>query len=194
MCPTLSDPMDCRPPGFSVQGISQARILGWVATSFSRESSRLSSQSIFEYFHRLRKKCWSLWLSFLIPVLSMLYEGVVIICGPLHPVSFREPRGFEVRPCMHQHSVPFYSWITLQRVQRWHSVYPSVDEWTIGLYPPELIGHHVLSVGFSNPDPQFTVTPTVMKPHVHPIFWHWVKKKKWIERHPWTVCLKIFRI
>ena len=38
-CPTLCDPMDCSPPGFSVHGISQARILEWVAISFSRGSS-----------------------------------------------------------------------------------------------------------------------------------------------------------
>ena len=30
-CPTLCDPMDCSPPGSSVHGISQARILEWVA-------------------------------------------------------------------------------------------------------------------------------------------------------------------
>ena len=30
-CPTLCDPMDCNPPGFSVHGISEARILEWVA-------------------------------------------------------------------------------------------------------------------------------------------------------------------
>ena len=35
-CPTLCDPMDCRPPGSSVHGISQARILEWVAISSSR--------------------------------------------------------------------------------------------------------------------------------------------------------------
>ena len=29
-CPTLCDPMDCSPPGFSVLGILQARILEWV--------------------------------------------------------------------------------------------------------------------------------------------------------------------
>ena len=33
------DPMDCSPPGPSVHGISQARILEWVAISFSRGSS-----------------------------------------------------------------------------------------------------------------------------------------------------------
>ena len=39
-CPTLSDPMDCSPPGASVHGIFQARILEWVAISFSRRSSQ----------------------------------------------------------------------------------------------------------------------------------------------------------
>ena len=35
-CPALCDPMDCNPPGSSVHGISPARILEWVAISFSR--------------------------------------------------------------------------------------------------------------------------------------------------------------
>ena len=34
---TLCDPMDCSPPGSSVHGIFQARILEWVAISSSRE-------------------------------------------------------------------------------------------------------------------------------------------------------------
>ena len=38
-CPTLCDPMDCSPLGSSVHGILQARILEWVAISFSRGSS-----------------------------------------------------------------------------------------------------------------------------------------------------------
>ena len=37
--PTLCNPMDCRLPGSSVHGIFQARILEWVAISFSRRSS-----------------------------------------------------------------------------------------------------------------------------------------------------------
>ena len=36
----FSDPMDCSPPGSSVHGISQARILEWVAISLSRGSSQ----------------------------------------------------------------------------------------------------------------------------------------------------------
>ena len=36
-CLTLCDPMDCSPPGSSVHGVFQARILEWFATSFSRD-------------------------------------------------------------------------------------------------------------------------------------------------------------
>ena len=38
-CPTLCNPMDCNPPGCSIRGILQARILEWVAMPFSRGSS-----------------------------------------------------------------------------------------------------------------------------------------------------------
>ena len=38
-CPTLCNPMDCSLPGSSVHGIFQARVLEWVAISFSRGSS-----------------------------------------------------------------------------------------------------------------------------------------------------------
>ena len=34
-CSTLSDPMDCSPPGSSVHGIFQARVLEWCAIAFS---------------------------------------------------------------------------------------------------------------------------------------------------------------
>ena len=34
-CPTLSDPVDRSPPGFSVHGIFQARVLEWGAIAFS---------------------------------------------------------------------------------------------------------------------------------------------------------------
>ena len=39
LCLTLCDPMDCSLPDSSVHGILQARILEWVAISFSRRSS-----------------------------------------------------------------------------------------------------------------------------------------------------------
>ena len=45
-CPTLCNPMDCSLPGSSVHGILQARILEWVATSFSRRSFRPRDQTL----------------------------------------------------------------------------------------------------------------------------------------------------
>ena len=39
-CPTLCNPTDCSLSGCSVHGIFQARVLEWIAISFSRGSSR----------------------------------------------------------------------------------------------------------------------------------------------------------
>ena len=44
-CLTLCGSMDCSPPGSSVHGILQARILEWVAIPFSRGSSRPSDRT-----------------------------------------------------------------------------------------------------------------------------------------------------
>ena len=49
------DPMDCRPPGFSVHGISQARILEWVAISYSRVSFQPRDGTRVSYKSR---HCW----------------------------------------------------------------------------------------------------------------------------------------
>ena len=43
---SLCDPMECSPPDSSVHGILQARILEWVATSFSRGSSWSRDQNL----------------------------------------------------------------------------------------------------------------------------------------------------
>ena len=45
-CPTLCDPMDCSPSGFSDHGILQAIILEWVAISFSDESVESAKRNI----------------------------------------------------------------------------------------------------------------------------------------------------
>ena len=38
-CPTLSDPMDCSPPGSSVHGIFHVRVLEWGVIAFSKNYS-----------------------------------------------------------------------------------------------------------------------------------------------------------
>ena len=49
LCLSLCDPMDCSPPGSSVQGSLQARILQWVAIPSSRGSSRPRDQAHISY-------------------------------------------------------------------------------------------------------------------------------------------------
>ena len=53
LCPTVCNPMDCSPPGSSVHGISQGRMLAWVAISFSRQCMYIVLQFSFLYltFH-----------------------------------------------------------------------------------------------------------------------------------------------
>ena len=49
LCPALCSPMDCSPPGSSVQGILQIRILEWVAMPFSRGSFQLRDWTHVSY-------------------------------------------------------------------------------------------------------------------------------------------------
>ena len=55
--PALCDPVDCSPPGSSIQGILQARKLEWVAIPFSRGSSPPRDRTCISYvlyhFHHL---------------------------------------------------------------------------------------------------------------------------------------------
>ena len=57
-CPTLCDPMDCSPPGFSTHGIFPARVLEWVAISFSRGSSQPKNWTQVSH---IAGRCFTLW-------------------------------------------------------------------------------------------------------------------------------------
>ena len=54
----LCDPMDCSLPGFSLHGILQARVLGWVAISFSRGSSQPRDRTQVSH---IPGRCFNLW-------------------------------------------------------------------------------------------------------------------------------------
>ena len=58
-CPTLCDPVDGSPPGSSVHGILQARILEWVAISFSRGSSRPRDRTQVSHTAGRRFNLWA---------------------------------------------------------------------------------------------------------------------------------------
>ena len=53
--------LDCSPPGSSVNGILQARILKWVAISLSRESSQPRDRTSVFCVGRWILYCWDTW-------------------------------------------------------------------------------------------------------------------------------------
>ena len=106
-CLTLSDPVDYSPPGSSVHEIFQARILEWVAISFSRgegiepgspalqadslPTELLSSVSAFAvriFEMALRDKVFSVtyvtWMSAGVPLPSEIQRGLIQTSHPYH--------------------------------------------------------------------------------------------------------------
>ena len=72
-CPTPSNPMDCSPPGSSVHGIFQARVLEWAAIAFSNLSGYVF---LFFFF-------WVILVMFLILVFTrsvLVYRNAVNFC------------------------------------------------------------------------------------------------------------------
>ena len=66
-CLILCDLIDCSPPGSSVHGILQARILEWVTISYSRECTILGRQLFFTWL----KSC--LLYFFIVKLINVLY-------------------------------------------------------------------------------------------------------------------------
>ena len=66
-CLTLCNPMDCHPPGSSIHGIFQARVLEWGAIAFSAPIGFISSHQALQGIclpSLLSEiiRCWKLWL------------------------------------------------------------------------------------------------------------------------------------
>ena len=88
-CLTLCDPMNCSPPGSSVQRISQARILEWVAISFSRGSSWTRDQTQVSFMAGWFFTVWATILFILrlerTPETHSLYMFLPILTGGSMP-------------------------------------------------------------------------------------------------------------
>ena len=74
-CPTLSDPMDRSLPGSSTHGISQARVLEWIAISFS---DSIIGTILYGCFSLAAFRHFSLFLTFAILIMICLD-----VCGPV---------------------------------------------------------------------------------------------------------------
>ena len=91
LCPTLSDPMDCSPPGSSVLGIFQARVLDWGAINtkyakFQYECGIYSGATEYLYFFRglvpamNRNALSSLWGQLTSEILIQNWNAVMEDC------------------------------------------------------------------------------------------------------------------
>ena len=58
-CPTLSDPMDCSPPGSSTHGIFQARVLEWVSLPSPRLILKKVAKTIWPFRYDLNQIPWN---------------------------------------------------------------------------------------------------------------------------------------
>ena len=72
MCSTLCSPMDCNSPGFSVHGISQTRILEWVAIFYFRRSSQPRNWTPVDSIGRWTLNHWAIW------EVSFLFFGILM--------------------------------------------------------------------------------------------------------------------
>ena len=69
-CPTPSNPMDCSPPGSSVHGIFQARVLEWGAIAFSIAESTLLQNKWFCSYGRSSPDVYQ----FLLQIFALAYQ------------------------------------------------------------------------------------------------------------------------
>ena len=104
-CPTLCDPVDCSPPCSSVHGIFQARVLKWVATSFSRGYSRprnrtqvtcIVSKTLYRLSHQGSLCCWYLILNSHFIHFCFIYSVLLIYislgqCSMLIIIPIKQP-------------------------------------------------------------------------------------------------------
>ena len=77
-CPTICGPMDCSLSGSSVHGIFQARVLEWIAISFSRGSSRPRNPTQVSRIAGRRFTIWATRESMVFPVVMYGCESWTI--------------------------------------------------------------------------------------------------------------------
>ena len=87
-CLTLSEPMDCSPPGSSVHGIFQARVLEWGAIAFSITQVRLhhfsSSKPSSDYLSHSEnyQKSFLIWPLVTFPTSSSVFTVLLFTHSP----------------------------------------------------------------------------------------------------------------
>ena len=73
-CPTLSDPMDCSPPGSTAHGILQSGVMEWVASAFS----------MLKYLETLKSFFSQVDLSVHCQSVSSVAQSCLTLCNPMN--------------------------------------------------------------------------------------------------------------
>ena len=78
-CPTLCDPMECSLPDSSIHGIFQARVLEWVAISFSRGSSWPSNRTWVSRIAGRRLTAWATTCKTFAVICRIPFQSLVLL-------------------------------------------------------------------------------------------------------------------
>ena len=148
-CPTLCDPKNCSPPGSSVHGIFQARVLEWGATAFS----------IISFYLGFIRKCWGMvaleWRLYAILQLELVCEKKrkrkQIRLIKVHYVEafvllhqgLKKRKGTRLKICCFKHELLTLLWLLGQYLHPFHHLQflfsPSSQHWGSGsgqTHPP----------------------------------------------------------
>ena len=98
MCPTLWNPMDCSLPGSSIHGIFQAKVLEWVAISFSKGSSQPRDRTQVSCIAGRHFTIWATW-------------GVALAYWHNYELVIQRPPNRDQKQCVKQ--------VTKNRVNKW---------------------------------------------------------------------------
>ena len=91
-CPPLCDPTDSSPPGSSVPGILQARILEWVAISFSRGSFQPRNRTLVSCIAGRFFTNWAMRKA----LYNDAWSPMQMVAEPILIYSFNNPRALKI--------------------------------------------------------------------------------------------------
>ena len=94
-CLTLCDPMDCSPPGSSVHGILQARILEWVAMPSSSRSSQPRDRTCISCISCIAGRFFTHWVSWEAEVNISAAHQILLILPSRHLLGLHLPTSYK---------------------------------------------------------------------------------------------------
>ena len=142
-CLILLKLMDCSPPGPSVHGISQARILKWVVISFSRGSSQPRDWTSISFIGRWVLYRWATGEEALLYRCDWLNHWSLKIDSTSSPSPLPGKKKF---PEPHYHPTCCYAWFIIDNPSSWISllcvhVYTYLESWSCSVVSNSLQSH-----------------------------------------------------